>query len=96
MVKELKDMGIETVVSVWPTVDERSENFWEMNGKGYLVHSDRGNGLHMTWMGNTVFYDATHPGARKFVWENARRIIIRRASAFSGWMKRSRNTDLTI
>lgn len=72
MVKELKDMGIETVVSVWPTVDERSENFWEMNGKGYLVHSDRGNGLHMTWMGNTVFYDATHPGARKFVWEKCK------------------------
>lgn len=72
MVKELKDMGIETVVSVWPTVDERSENFWEMNGKGYLVHSDRGNGLHMTWMGNTVFYDATHPSARKFVWEKCK------------------------
>ncbi len=72
MVKELKDMGVETVVSVWPTVDERSENFWEMNGKGYLVHSDRGNGLHMTWMGNTVFYDATHPGARKFVWEKCK------------------------
>ena len=72
MVKELKDMGIETVVSVWPTVDERSENFWEMNGKGYLVQSDRGNGLHMTWMGNTVFYDATHPGARKFVWEKCK------------------------
>lgn len=72
MVKELKDMGIETVVSVWPTVDECSENFWEMNGKGYLVHSDRGNGLHMTWMGNTVFYDATHPGARKFVWEKCK------------------------
>lgn len=72
MVEELKDMGIETVVSVWPTVDERSENFWEMNGKGYLVHSDRGNGLHMTWMGNTVFYDATHPGARKFVWEKCK------------------------
>ena len=72
MVKELKDMGIETVVSVWPTVDERSENFWEMNGKGYLVHSDRGNGLHMTWMGNTIFYDATHPGAQKFVWERCK------------------------
>lgn len=27
MVKELKELGIETVVSVWPTIDERSENF---------------------------------------------------------------------
>ncbi len=69
MVKELKELGIETVVSVWPTIDEKSENFGEMADKGYLVSADRGNGLHMTWMGNTVFYDATHPGAQKFVWE---------------------------
>ncbi len=72
MVKELKDLGIETVVSVWPTIDEKSENFGEMADKGYLVSADRGNGLHMTWMGNTVFYDATHPGAQKFVWEKCR------------------------
>ena len=72
MVKELKSLGIETVVSVWPTIDEKSENFGEMAGKGYLVSADRGNGLHMTWMGNTVFYDATHPGAQKFVWEKCK------------------------
>lgn len=72
MVKELKELGIETVVSVWPTIDERSENFGEMADKGYLVNADRGNGLHMTWMGNTVFYDATNPGAQKFVWEKCR------------------------
>ncbi|MBQ9928763.1 MAG: glycoside hydrolase family 31 protein [Lachnospiraceae bacterium] len=72
MVKELKDMGIETVVSVWPTIDERSKNFGEMSDKGYLVRTDRGNGNHMTWMGNTVFYDPTHPGAREFVWEKCK------------------------
>lgn len=72
MVKELKEMGIETVVSVWPTIDERSENFGKMNANGYLVRADRGNSNHMTWMGNTVFYDATHPGAQKFVWERCR------------------------
>ncbi len=73
MVKELKDMGIETVVSVWPTIDERSENFGEMASNGYLVTADRGNGNHMTWMGNTVFYDATHPGAQKFVWDKCKK-----------------------
>ena len=72
MVKELKDMGIETVVSVWPTIDERSENFGEMNENGYLVKNDRGNNNHMTWMGNTVFYDTTHPGAREFVWNKCK------------------------
>lgn len=72
MVDELKSMGIETVVSVWPTIDEKSENFGEMAGNGYLVRADRGNGIHMTWMGNTTFYDATNPGAQKFVWDRCR------------------------
>lgn len=72
MVKELKEMGIETVVSVWPTIDERSENFTEMNDLGYLVTSDRGLNNHMTWMGNTVFYDTTNPEARKFVWKKCK------------------------
>lgn len=72
MVKELKELGIETVVSVWPTIDERSENFGEMCDKGYLVDADRGSGLHMTWMGNTVFYDATNPGAQQFVWNRCK------------------------
>ena len=72
MVKELKDMGIETVVSVWPTVDERCENYGEMADKGYLVRNDRGNACHMTWMGNTTFYDTTNPGARQFVWDKCK------------------------
>lgn len=72
MVDELKSMGIETVVSVWPTVDERSENYGEMNDRGYLVTPDRGLSYHMSWMGNTVFYDATNPGAQKFVWEKCK------------------------
>ena len=72
MVDELKSMGIETVVSVWPTIDEKSENFGEMASNGMLVGADRGNGIHMTWMGNTVFYDATNPAAREFVWNKCK------------------------
>ncbi len=72
MVKELKEMGIETVVSVWPTIDERSENYGEMAENGYLVQTDRGNHNHMTWMGNIVFYDPTNPGAREFVWNKCK------------------------
>ena len=72
MVKELKELGIETVVSVWPTIDQRSKYFGEMADRGYLVSPDRGSAIHMDWMGNTVFYDATHPGAQKFVWDKCR------------------------
>ena len=73
MVAELKSMGIETVVSVWPTIDEHSDNFGEMAENGYLIQFDRGMGINMTWMGNTTFFDATHPGAREFVWEQCKK-----------------------
>ncbi len=35
-------MGIETMVSVWPQVDWRSENYEEMKQKGLLVKSNTG------------------------------------------------------
>ncbi|MBQ9120083.1 MAG: glycoside hydrolase family 31 protein [Lachnospiraceae bacterium] len=72
MVKELKELGVELAVSVWPTIDEKSINFGEMADRGYLVRTDRASGFHMNWMGDTVFFDATHPGARKFVWERCK------------------------
>lgn len=68
MVSELKEMGIELMASIWPTVDKKSENFEEMAHKGYLVRADRGNAIIMDWMGNTMFYDATNPGARDYLW----------------------------
>lgn len=72
MVRELREYGIELVVSVWPTIDEKSENFGEMAERGYLVNSDRGMGFHMNWMGDTIFFDATNPDARQFIWERCK------------------------
>jgi alpha-D-xyloside xylohydrolase len=72
MVRELRALGVELMVSIWPTVDVRSENFRSMKEQGYLVGVDRGLRIHMNWMGETVFFDATHPGARQFVWERAK------------------------
>lgn len=72
MVKELKEYGIELVVSIWPTIDEKSENFGTMAEQGFLVKTDRGSGFHMNWMGDTTFFDATHPGAREFIWQRCK------------------------
>lgn len=69
MVKELNEMGIKLMVSVWPNIDRKSKNYQEMLAKGYLVRSDRGNGITMTFQGNTTFFDATNPDARKFFWQ---------------------------
>jgi len=69
MIAQLKAMKIEVMVSVWPTIDSRSENFSTMSEEGYLISADRGMNINMNWMGETVFFDATHPGARQFVWD---------------------------
>ena len=73
MVRELKEMGIELMVSVWPTVDKTCENYTEMLQKGYLIRTERGIRTTMDFLGNTVFYDATNPEARDFVWETVKK-----------------------
>ncbi|SCP98391.1 glycoside hydrolase family 31 protein [Anaerobium acetethylicum] len=73
MIAELKEMGIELMVSIWPTVDYRSENFQEMKENGYLIRTDRGFRIGMDYQGNTIHYDATNPDARKYVWDKAKK-----------------------
>lgn len=69
MVQELRDMGIELMVSVWPTVQTESENYGEMVEKGYLVRSDRGVRTQFQFLGQNEIFDATHPEAREFLWQ---------------------------
>ena len=42
MVDELHSMGIKVIVSVWPSVDRKSENFWPMLDRGPLIKTERG------------------------------------------------------
>jgi alpha-D-xyloside xylohydrolase len=72
MLKELRDLGIELMVSIWPTVDTRSENRQEMESKGYLIGIDRGLRINMNWMGETVFFDPTNPEASEFLWQKVK------------------------
>ncbi len=73
MVKELKEMGIELMVSIWPTVDKTCENYEEMLEKGYLIRTERGFRVGLDFQGATIHYDATNPGAREYVWEKVKK-----------------------
>lgn len=66
-------MNIELMVSIWPTVDRRSENYQEMLEKGYLIRTERGLRIAMTFQGNTIHVDPTNPEARKYLWAKAKR-----------------------
>lgn len=72
MIRELKEMGIELMVSIWPTVDQESENYEEMLEKGYLIRTERGYRAAMDFEGMTVHYDATNPDARRYLWNKAK------------------------
>lgn len=69
MIRELKEMGMETMVSIWPQVDVTGENFDEMNRKGMLVESRSGVNIQMIHTGYHVFLDATNPDTRAYVWD---------------------------
>lgn len=73
MVRELKEMGIELMVSIWPTVDKTCENYEEMLEKGYLIRTERGFRVGLDFQGATIHYDATNPGAREYLWNKAKK-----------------------
>jgi alpha-D-xyloside xylohydrolase len=72
MVKELHEMKIELMVSIWPTVDRRSENYEEMVEKGLLIRTERGVRTAMTFQGQTIHFDPTNPASREYVWNKAK------------------------
>lgn len=72
MIKELQELGIELMVSIWPTVDRKSENYEEMVTKGLLIRQDRGIMVVFGGETNTCHFDATNPGAREYVWSKAK------------------------
>ncbi len=68
MVDELHSMGIKVCVSVWPSVDRRSENFGEMFENGMLIRTERGSIQTYDYLGDCLEIDATNPETRDYVW----------------------------
>ena len=71
MVRELKEMGMHLMVSIWPTVDGESENYQEMEELGYLTRSEHGKRLGQ--LGNAAIIDVTNPDGREYVWSKIRK-----------------------
>lgn len=71
MCDELRSLGVEPMVSIWPTVEKDSENWDEMMEKGLLIRNERGFRAVMDFQANTVHFDATNPTARQYVWDKA-------------------------
>lgn len=73
MVRELEEMGVRLMVSVWPTVSVYAPDYNYMKENGYLVHSEAGVKINMLMLDPTSFVDMTNPAARSFVWDRIRK-----------------------
>jgi len=76
MVRELDEMGVKLMVSVWPSVSPHSENFSTMLARGLLLRTERGIPVLMPFQDNQSagllyihYYDSTNPEARQFIWD---------------------------
>ena len=75
MVKELEAMGIKLLVSVWPTLNIKSENYDEFIQNNCTIRPELGNNLFLSIIykqaqaiDNLTFVDVTNPGARDLFW----------------------------
>ncbi|MBR3428581.1 MAG: glycoside hydrolase family 31 protein [Clostridia bacterium] len=73
MVDELHSMGIRVIVSVWPSVDRKSENFAPMMERGLLIRTERGAAQTYDYQGDCIEIDPFNPEARQYIWEVCRK-----------------------
>jgi alpha-D-xyloside xylohydrolase len=80
MVKELEAMGIKLLVSVWPTLNIKSENYDEFIQNNYTIRPELGNNLFLSIIykqaqaiDNLTFVDVTNPGARELFWSKIKK-----------------------
>ena len=67
MTKELHDMGTKLIVSVWPTINGNSENYWTMRERNLLIRTSGGMNDVFSFYGPQAEIDVTNPETRAFV-----------------------------
>jgi len=73
MCKELEEMGIKPIVSIWPTINPNSENYEEMNERNMLVRTENGQFGTFHFYGQQTFIDPMNPDTRRFVWDKIKK-----------------------
>ena len=73
MIDELHEMGIKFCVSVWPSVDKKSENYEEMAELGLLIRTERGGAQTYDYQGDCTEIDATNPETREYLYEKVKK-----------------------
>ena len=69
MAEELHAMGVKLMVSMWPTINEKSENYGEMFDRNLLIRAAGGFKRVFDFYGPQSETDPTNPETREFVWK---------------------------
>ena len=68
MADKLHAMGTKLMVSMWPTINENSENYREMLDRNMLIRTRSGSNRVFHFYGPQAEIDPTNPQTREFVW----------------------------
>lgn len=69
MADELHKMGVRLMVSMWPTINEKSENYHYMLEHNMLIRTARGSNRVFDFYGPQAEIDATNPETRAYAWQ---------------------------
>lgn len=69
MSEKLHEMGVKLMVSMWPTINEKSENYKTMLDGNMLIRTAQGSNKVFDFYGPQAEIDPTNPDTRKFVWQ---------------------------
>lgn len=68
MADEIHEMGTKLIVSMWPTINEKSENYQYMSDNNMLMRTSRGSDRVFNFYGWQAEIDVTNPATREYVW----------------------------
>ena len=76
MADELHEMNTRLLVSMWPTINENSENYAYMKENNMLMRTMRGSDRVFPFYGWQAQIDVTNPEARAYVWSKLKQNYI--------------------
>ncbi|MFA9218965.1 MAG: TIM-barrel domain-containing protein, partial [Sphingomonadaceae bacterium] len=79
MNRQLHEMGMQSIISVWPRFETSSRYFNQLDAKGYLLKDKDGksvDGLPFRSDRTGGLIDSTNPAARQWYWEHMRDNIL--------------------
>ncbi|MBQ4353442.1 MAG: hypothetical protein IJC71_00970, partial [Clostridia bacterium] len=68
MADEIHETGTKLLVSMWPTINQKSENYRHMLNNNMLIRTSRGSDRLFDFYGWQAQIDVSNPATREFVW----------------------------